>query len=85
MGSAWYYVLAASAYRGIEPPYILGGLGILYGYFRAMLTGHARYENPEYRRYLRRFERAQLFRGKRRAVAEENERLRQGPVPGQAA
>lgn len=81
MGSAWYYVLASAAYRSIEPPYLLGGLGILWGYFRAMFTGHPRYENPEYRRYLRRFERAQLLRGKRKALAEENARIRRGPAP----
>ena len=84
MGSAWYYVLASAAYRSIEPPYLWGGWGILWGYFRAMLTGHPRYENPAYRRYLRRFERAQLFKGKRKALAIENERLRRGPVPGRA-
>lgn len=82
MGSAWYFVLAAAAYRSIEPPYLLGGLGILWGYFRAMLTGHSRYDNPEYRRYLRRFERAQLLRGKRRALAVEDARIRGGPIPG---
>ncbi|MBT8422431.1 MAG: glycosyltransferase [Gammaproteobacteria bacterium] len=84
MGSAWYYVLASAAYRSIEPPYLWGGFGILLGYFKAMLTGHPRYENPAYRRYLRRFERAQLLRGKSSALAAENARLRQGPVPGRA-
>lgn len=82
MGSAWYYALASAAYRSTEPPYLFGGFGILWGYFRAMLTGHPRYENPAYRRYLRRFERAQLLRGKRRALAAENERIRSEPVPG---
>jgi len=81
MGSAWYYVMASAAYRSLEPPYLLGGLGILWGYFKAMVTGHPRYQNPEYRRYLRRFERAQLLRGKRRALAEENERIRRGVAP----
>ena len=81
MGSAWYYMLASAAYRSMEPPYLLGGLGILWGYFKALLTGHPRYENPEYRRYLRRFERAQLLRGKRRALAEENQRIRRAPAP----
>lgn len=81
MGSAWYYVMAAAVYRSVEPPYLWGGFGILWGYFRAMFTGHERYDNPEYRRYVRRFERAQLFRGKRRALTIENERIRRGPVP----
>jgi len=84
MGSSWYYVLASAVYRSIEPPYLWGGLGILWGYFRAMVTGHPRYENPAYRRYLRRFERAQLLRGKRKALDIENARLRQSAAPGRA-
>ena len=76
MGSAWYYVLAAAAYRSVEPPYLYGGLGIAFGFFRAMLSGHRRYENPEYRRYLRRFELRQLLLGKKRALRGENNRIR---------
>ncbi len=80
MGSAPYYVLAAAAYRTLEPPWLLGGGGILYGYVKAAIGGHPRYENPEYRRYLRRFELAQLVLGKRRATERENARIRrEGP------
>ena len=55
MGSAFYYVLAASVYRSTEPPWLIGGLAITWGYLKAALSGHPRYANPEYRRYLRRF------------------------------
>lgn len=79
MGSAWYYVMASAIYRAFESPYLIGGLGIAWGYFKALVTGHPRYENPEYRRYLRRFERAQLVSGKRRALVKENERVRSMP------
>lgn len=75
MGSSWYYVLASAVYRGLEPPYLIGGGLIFFGYIRALLTGHRRYDNPAYRRYLRRFERAQLLRGKQRALQEENQRI----------
>ncbi len=75
MGSAWYYVLASAIYRSIEPPYIIGGIALFYGYLRALLTGHKRYDNPEYRRYLRRFERAQLINGKRGALERENAKV----------
>lgn len=77
MGSAFYYVLASAAYRSMEPPWIWGGLGITWGYFKAMIEGHPRYDNPEYRRYLRRFERNQLLMGKKRALERENARLRE--------
>lgn len=76
MGSAWYYLVSSAIYRSFEPPYLLGGLAICIGYFRALLTGHRRYDNPAYRRYLRRFERAQLLLGKRRALARETARVR---------
>jgi biofilm PGA synthesis N-glycosyltransferase PgaC len=79
MGSAWYYVLASAVYRSLEPPYLYGGIGIMWGYLRALLTGHPRYENPAYRRYLRRFERNQLLMGKSRALQRENERVRALP------
>jgi glycosyltransferase involved in cell wall biosynthesis len=76
MGSAWYYVLAAALYRSVEPPYLVGGLCILLGYIRACLAGEPRFEDPEYRRYLRGFERSQLLFGKRRALRWENARVR---------
>ncbi len=75
MGSAWYYVLASALYRSIEPPYVIGGIALFYGYLKALFTGHQRYDNPAYRRYLRRFERSQLFQGKARALRQENERV----------
>jgi len=81
MGSAFYYVLAAAAYRSVEPPWIWGGLGITWGYLKAAAGGHPRYANPEYRRYLRRFERAQLTMGKRRATERENARIRRAGPP----
>jgi glycosyltransferase involved in cell wall biosynthesis len=81
MGSAWYYVLASAVYRSLEPPYLFAGTGICYGYFKAMLTGHRRFENPDYRRYLRKFELAQLLLGKRRALSRENGRIRRMPMP----
>lgn len=78
MGSAWYYVLASAVYRGMEPPYIIGGIALFWGYLRASISGHQRYDNPAYRRYIRSFERAQLLKGKKRALQEENDRVYAG-------
>ncbi len=84
MGSAPYYVLAVAAYRSMEPPWIVGGAAITWGYLKAALSNHPRYDNPAYRRYVRRFERAQLFMGKKRATAVENARIRRaGPPKGE--
>jgi poly-beta-1,6-N-acetyl-D-glucosamine synthase len=68
MGSAPYYVAAVALYRMFEKPYVVGGCGILWGYARAMLAGAPRFEHPEFRRFLRRFERSSLVLGKRRAL-----------------
>lgn len=81
MGSAWYFVLASAVYRSIEPPYLIGGLAILAGYLKALVSGHPRYANPEYRQYLRRFELRQLLLGKTKAVRQENERIRRADDP----
>lgn len=82
MGSAWYYVLASALYRAFRRPYLTGGLGIFYGYMKAAISGHHRYGNPECRRYIRRFERAQLLLGRGRALARENARIRSSGGPG---
>jgi len=66
MGSAWYYVWAVSFYRMFERPFIVGGLGILLGYYRALHAGMDQYDNPDFRRYLRRYELSSLILGKRR-------------------
>ena len=77
MGSAWYYVLAASIFRAFERPYIVGGLGIYTGYLKAMFTGVKRFDEPGFRRCLRRFELRSLLVGKSKAVREFDQRTRQ--------
>jgi glycosyltransferase involved in cell wall biosynthesis len=68
MGSALYYVAAVAVYRMLEKPYIIGGWGILWGYLKAMFAGKPRFENKEFRIFLRRFELQSLLFGKRRTV-----------------
>lgn len=85
MGSAWYYVLASAIYRSLRRPYVIGGFWIFYGYLRAAVTGHQRYDNPECRRQIRRFERMQLLIGRGRALARENARIRSEGKPRSVA
>lgn len=77
MGSTLYYVAAVALYRMLEKPYIIGGWGILWGYLKAMLTGAPRFENREFRRFLRRFELHSLLLGKRRAADRYHQQIRQ--------
>lgn len=82
MGSAWYYVLAAALYRTIDRPWLVGGLAIAWGYGTAAVRRRPRYDEPAYRAYVTRFERAQLLMGKGRATDLENARIRRRGLPG---
>jgi hypothetical protein len=69
-------MLASAAYRMTRPPRVGGGLAMLYGYFKSMVQRKPRYGDMEFRRFLRRYHWASLFRGKARATARLNERQR---------
>ena len=53
-----------------EKPYMLGSLAILWGWIKSAAQRKPRYENTEFRNFLRRYQRRALFVGKRRAIAE---------------
>ncbi len=77
MGSAPYYVLAVSLYRMLDRPFVVSGLGILFGYLQALLRRQPRFEGPPgYRRFFRGFERSCLLRGKRQTITRYHERIR---------
>jgi len=82
MGSTPYYMAAVSLYRMAERPFVLGGLGILWGYAKATLDGAKRMTDHDYLDFVRRFERDSLLLGKRRAADRYDEKLRQRPPPG---
>lgn len=64
MGTHPLYVLAIGIYRSMEKPFILGGMAIVYGYFRAMFRGDKRYGDTQFRRSLHawQFERLKIGR-----------------------
>ncbi len=70
MGTDPVYFTATAIYRSIEPPYVLGGLSMLHGYFGAMLRGARQLDDPELRAFIRRYQRRALCVGRARAVAE---------------
>ena len=84
MGSSPLYVAAAGVYRMVERPYVLSGLGILWGYLRARLEGAARMEDPRYLDFLKRYELESLLHGKRRTADRYHAKIRRRP-PGSAA
>jgi hypothetical protein len=70
MGSDPVYFAVTAAYRMAHPPYVIGGLAMLYGFFRAMATGAPQHDDPALRAHIRAYQRRALRVGKARAVAE---------------
>ncbi|MEM1361679.1 MAG: glycosyltransferase [Pseudomonadota bacterium] len=72
MGSDPFYYAATCVFRMAEPPYVTGGLSMLWGYVRSALNRERRYSetDPELVAFIRRFQRRALIVGKARAVAE---------------
>lgn len=76
MGTAPLYYLASAVFRALEHPALVGSVAMLWGYARSALRGLPRYDDPEFRRFLRRYQYACLRRGKGAATAALNERQR---------
>lgn len=68
MGTAPLYMLVSGLYRMTRPPYVVGGVGMMWGYLRAMLSGTPRFPDAEVRRFIRRYQYACLLMGKKRAT-----------------
>ena len=70
MGTGFVYMVASAVYRMREKPYVLGGLAILWGWCLSAIQGNRRYADPEFRKFLRRFQWRALVVGKKRATEE---------------
>ena len=68
MGTGILYMAVSSLYRMSHPPVILGGLAMFWGYLKSLLTRKPRYEDLEFRRFLRRYQMDCLLRGKAAAT-----------------
>lgn len=70
MGSDPLYFTATALFRMLEPPYLTGGLAMLQGFFGAWLRGEQQLNDPELIRFIRRYQRRVLLRGRAQAMAE---------------
>jgi poly-beta-1,6-N-acetyl-D-glucosamine synthase len=70
MGTSLLYMTASSLYRMRQKPYVLGGLAMLWGYLNSALHRKPRYEDPGFRKFIRRYQRRALLVGKKRALQE---------------
>ena len=84
MGTALPYMIASGAFRMSRPPYVVGGLGMLWGYLGAMFTRTPRFPDPEVRRFIRRYQYACLLMGKERATERLDKRQRDVWLRGRA-
>ncbi|MEM7517040.1 MAG: glycosyl transferase family 2, partial [Planctomycetota bacterium] len=74
MGTSFPYMFASAVFRMTRPPYLVGGIGMLVGYLGSALRRERRYEDPEFRRFLRRYQREGLIHGKAEATKRAEER-----------
>jgi len=74
MGSSIWYMTASAVYRVFQRPFVIGGIAVWWGYVKSMLTGVKRYDDLEFRRFLREFQWLCLTKGKRRAAALTDQR-----------
>jgi poly-beta-1,6-N-acetyl-D-glucosamine synthase len=68
MGTAPLFFLASAAYRLFKHPVLYGSAAMLWGYLSSAARRRPRYEDAEFRRFLRRYQRACLIHGKREAT-----------------
>ena len=68
MGTSPLYLLAMRASRLPKHPVSDGSAAMLWGYFTSAARGAARYEDPEFRRFLRRYQHLCLLVGKHEAT-----------------
>jgi hypothetical protein len=70
MGTGLTYMTVSSVFRMSVPPYVLGGLAMWWGYVQSMLARKPRYDDLNFRRFLRRYQWQCLCKGKHRATAD---------------
>jgi poly-beta-1,6-N-acetyl-D-glucosamine synthase len=72
MGTSPLYYLAVVVYRLPAYPMVVGSAAMLWGYLRSWLKGLPRYDDLEFRRFLRSYQHACLRMGKQAATAQFN-------------
>ena len=68
MGSGPTFLLAKALYSAGHKPAIVGSMAMVGGYLNAWWRGVARYDDLQFRRYLRRYHRSLLTKGRQRTL-----------------
>jgi poly-beta-1,6-N-acetyl-D-glucosamine synthase len=69
MGTSPFYYVAVAIYRLPAHPAVIGSMAMLWGYFSSWFKALPRYNDPEFRRFLRSYQHACLRMGKPAATA----------------
>jgi biofilm PGA synthesis N-glycosyltransferase PgaC len=92
MGTSPLYYLAVAASRLPRHPPLYGSAAMLWGYFSSAARRAPRYDDPGFRRFVRRYQHLALLHGKRAATRRVNaeqasvwEAAHQRPTPGVAS
>lgn len=73
MGTSPLYFLAVTVFRLPKHPVVTGSVAMWWGWIRSALRGAPRYEDLEFRRFLRSYQHRALLVGKRAATRRVNE------------
>jgi hypothetical protein len=68
MGTGFIYMLASAINKAIQKPYIFGSCAMLWGWILSSIQKKPRYNDPEFRVFLRKYQRRALLLGKKRAI-----------------
>jgi hypothetical protein len=84
MGTPLLYMTASSLLRAFRSPFLIGGAAMWWGYVTSLLRRRPRFDNPDFRRFLRRYQLQCLLLGKKRATERVNQRQRDRWQPERA-
>jgi len=70
MGTGPLFITASAVSRLNHKPYVLGSLAMLWGWIKSALQRKPRYNDPEFRQFLRRYQSRVLLVGKKKAIEE---------------
>ena len=74
MGTSFTYMTASALFRLTRRPFVVGGAGMWWGYVSSMVASRPRYDDLDFRRFLRRYQWDCLRRGKKKATQRMDER-----------
>jgi len=70
MGTGFLFMVASAISRINQAPYVLGSVAMIWGWLKSAMKRNPRYNDLDFRRFLRKYQMRALIVGKKRATAE---------------